>query len=682
VYTGRIDMGTGVETSFAQVVADELEVPFEAVTMVMGDTGVTPDQGKSTASSNSSRGAQPLRRAAAEARLFLLTLASERLQTPIEGLAVQDGVVRILANPAKSVTYGEVLEGRRFDRRLKVTVPQDGRGPQLDGTAPLKDRDFRYVGKSIPRRDVRGKVTATFPYVHTVRVPGMVHGRVVRPVSIDATLVSVDENSVRNVPGLIKIVRKGNFLGVVAEREEHAIQAASQLKAVWTGGKSIPDYTNISQWLRKAKQINTRTSNRGDVDAAFSRATQILKATYEWPVQNHGMIGPSCAVADVRPAQVTVWSGSQWVQQNRRDLAQFLGVPPETVRLIWVEASGSYGRLGCDDAAADAALLSQSVGRPVRVLWTRQDEHRWEPKSPGMVMELRGGIDGDGRVSAFDLEGWSPSHSTAEIGNFLAWRLVGGNPSWDRLSGGEGDHAYTFENNRTTGHYVEEMLRAIYLRAPGDIQHNFAIESFVDELAAEVKADPVDFRLRYLKDPDMIRVLETAAKKAGWQAQVSPRKPNRRSGIVAGRGVSCSSPRRCAAIADVEVDLDTGLVRVKKIVCALVCGRIVNPEGVRHQVQGALIQGVSRTLLEEVKFERGRVTNVDWRSYPILTVPDVPEIETVLIDQPDTDPTGLGELATIPAPAVIGNAIFNATGARLRKVPFTPDRVKVVLSQV
>jgi CO/xanthine dehydrogenase Mo-binding subunit len=408
-----------------------------------------------------------------------------------------------------------------------------------------------------------------------------------------------------------------------------------------------------------------------------------MKATYEWPVQNHAMIGPSCAVADVGASQVTIWSGSQWPQQTRRDLARLLDVPLENVRVVWAQASGSYGRLACDDAAADAALLSQAVARPVRVLWTREDEHGWEPKSPPMVFDLQAGIDRDGQVVAFDLEEWSPSHSTSEIGNFLAWRLVGGNPSWDRLSGGDGDHAYRFENNRSTGHYVEELLRAIYLRAPGAIQHNFAVESFIDELAAEVRVDPVEFRLRYLDDPDMTMILEAAAKKAEWQAQISPRPGTRASRIVTGRGVCCSSTeRQSAAIADVDVDLETGSVRVRKIVCAVVCGRIINPEGVRHQVQGALIQGVSRTLLEEVRLERGRVTNLDWRSYPILRFPAVPDIETVLIDQLDKDPTGLGELATIPAPAAIGNAIFNATGARLRRVPFTPARVKAALSRI
>lgn len=691
IYTGRIDMGTGVETAFAQVLADELEVPFESVDVVMGDTGLTPDQGKSTASSNLSRGLLPLRAAAAEARQMLLELAAERLQTPVAGLVARDGAVHVAAEPSRRMTYGTLVAGRRFDRRLKVTQPMarylgwdaprpDGRGPLLEATAPLKRRDFRYVGRSVPRRDVPTKVTGTHQYVHTVRVPRMVHGRVVRPPSIGATLARVDEGSVRNVPGLIQVVRIRNFLGVVAEREEQATRAAQQLKAQWQPASGpMPSSATVSQWLKQAKQIQAETRNRGDVDAAFARATNVLRATYEFPVQNHAMIGPSCAVADVRPGHVTVWSSSQWVQQTRRDLARMLDVPVETVRVIWREGSGSYGRQACDDAAADAAVLSRAVRRPVRVQWTRQDEHGWEPKSPPTVIDLRGAVDGQGHVLGLDEEVWSPSHSTGEVGNFLAWRLTGGHPGWDRLSGGEGGHQYNFENSRTTAHYVEEVLRAVYLREPGGIQNAFAVESFIDELAANAKVDPIEFRLRYMQDERAVRLLRIVSEKAGWQSHVSPRTPRPASGIVSGRGVS--SDRSVAAMADVDVNLDTGAVRVRRVVIAAWAGRIVNPEGMRHQVEGAFLQGLSRTLFEEVTFEGGRVTSLDWRGYPILRFPDVPVVETVLLDQEEVQFSGLGELATGPAPASIGNAIFDATGVRLRRVPFTPARVQAALAR-
>jgi CO/xanthine dehydrogenase Mo-binding subunit len=692
IYTGRIDMGTGIQTAFAQVLADELEVPYESVDVVMGDTGLTPDQGKSTGSSNINRGLLPLRAAAAEARQVLLELAGERLQTPVAGLVVQDGVVRVAADPGRQVTYGALLEGRRFDRRLKMTQPTarypgwdaprpDGRGPLLEGTAPLKTREFRYVGQSVPRRDVPAKVTGTHQYVHTVRVPGMVHGRVVRPPAIGATLVRVDERSVRNVPGLIQVVRVGNFLGVVAEREEQAMRAAQQLKAQWqAASRPMPNSTDVSQWLKAAKPIQTATRNRGDVDAAFARAPRVMRATYEWPVQNHAMLGPSCAVADVRPGQVTVWSSSQWVQQTRRDLARMLRVPVDDVRVIWREGSGSYGRQACDDAAADAAVLSHAVGRPVRVQWTRQDEHGWEPKSPPMVMDLRGAVDVQGDVLGFELETWSPSHSMAEVGNFLAWRLMGGHPGWDRLSGGEGAHEYQFENDRTIGHYVEEILRALYLRSPGGVQHTFAIESFIDELAADAGADPLEYRLRYLKDERAIRLMRAVADKARWQSQTPRRASRPTSGIVSGRGI-CFATRQAAAVADVDVNLDTGTIRVTRAFVSARCGRIVNPEGMRHQVEGAFLQGLSRALFEEVTFEGGRVTSIDWNTYPIMRFPDVPVVETVLLDEPEVASEGLGEIATDPAPAAVGNAAFHAAGIRLRQVPFTPARVKAALAR-
>jgi len=692
IYTGRIDMGTGVQTAFAQVLADELEVPYESVTIVMGDTGLTPDQGKSTASSNINRGLLPLRAAAAEARQVLLELAAERLKTPVAGLVVRDGVVRVAADPGRQATYGALLTGRRFDRRMKVTqatiqypgwdAPRtDGRGPLLEGTAALKTREFRYVGRSVPRRDVPAKVTGTHPYVHTVRVPGMVHGRVVRPPAIGATLVRVDEGSVRNVPGLIQVVRVRNFLGVVAERDEQAALAARQLKAQWRDASgSMPISTDAGRWLKAAKQIETATRNRGDVDAVFARAPRVLQASYQWPVQNHAMLGPSCAVADVRPGQITVWSSSQWVQQTRRDLARMLDVPVEDVRVIWSEGSGSYGRQACDDAAADAAVLSRAVGRPVRVQWTRQDEHGWEPKSPPMVMDLRGALDVRGHVLGFELETWSPSHSAAEVGNLLAWRLMGGHPGWDRLSGGEGNHAYEFENDRAIGHYVEEVLRAVYLRSPGGVQHTFAIESFIDELAAEAGADPLEFRLRHVKDERAIRLLRAVADAARWQTQTARRASRPTSGIVSGRGI-CFATRQAAAVADVDVNLDTGVIRVTRAFVSARCGRIVNPDGMRHQVEGAFLQGLSRTLFEEVAFGGGRVTSLDWTSYPILRFPDVPVVETVLLDEPDVTSEGLGEIATDPAPAAIGNAVFHAAGIRLRQVPFTPARVKAALAR-
>jgi nicotinate dehydrogenase subunit B len=677
VYTGRIDMGTGIETAFGQLVADELDVPFESVKIIMGDTDLTPDQGKSTASSNVSQGAPPLRIAAAEARRTLLKMAADRFKVSADDLEVANGVIRVRTAPSKRISYAELIGGRRFNTRLD---PKSEGGPRLK-----KSGELRVVGKSIPRVDVPAKVTATFRYVHNVRLPSMLHGRVLRPPKIGSSLAGFDESSVSSVPGVVKVVRKGNFLGVVAEREEHAIEAARLLKVEWTGGRTLPDYPDVYEAVRSSKLIKTDVvTNSGNVDSALAAATKVFQATYTYPVQLHGMLGPSCAVADVRQGRATIWSGSQWIQRDRRDLAKMLGIPVEDVHSIWVEASGSYGRLGCDDAAADAALLSQAVGRPVRVQWMRHDEHGWEPTSPAMTMDLRAGLDAQGRITAFDFQQWSQSHSRGESGNALAWRLAGGNADWERLSGGPYPPSYEFPNTRMLGHFVEELFRSIYLRAPGRIQGNFAIESFLDEIAAERKMDPVEFRRLHIKDATVLRVLDAAVQKAGWQSRPSPRstpRPNAAGqSVLTGRGIAFGEhgpETRATIIADVEVDRTSGRVRVSKIVIAVSCGRIVNPQGLRHQIQGAVLQGVSRTLFEAVKFDRSHVTSLDWRTYPVLTFADVPDIETVLVDQPDTESAGAGELSTIPVAAALGNAIFDATGVRLRQIPFTPERIKI-----
>lgn len=679
VYTGRVDMGTGVRTSFAQVIADELDVTFESIGLVMGYTDRTPDQGKTTASNNSGRGQQPLIRAAAEARQILLKMAADRWEIPAERLTVQDGVIRMQGDALRKISYGELIGGKQFNAKLEVKDLGDNWGPLLSGSAPLKTGNFRYVGQSLPRVDVAAKVTGTFPYVHNVRFPGMVHGRTVRPPSIGATLLSVDESSVAGVPGLIKVVRKGNFLGVVTQREEQAIAAARQLKATWSESQQLP--ADEFEWMRSAPPIKTNATNKGDFDAALARAAQMLKATYKLPVQNHAMIGPSCAVADVREGEATFWSGSQWIQGNRRDLAQLLGLPAEKVHGIWVGGSGCYGRLICDDAAADAALLSQAVGKPVRVQWSREEEHIWEPKSPPTLIDMQAGLDSNGNVIAFSLEGWSPSHSTGEAGNFLAWRLVGTNPGHDRLSGGPVGHLYSFENDRRIVHYVPEIFRACTLRGPGDYQTDFAVESFMDELAFAAKADPVEFRLRHFKDPDCIALLQALAKKAGWQPRSSPRKHDSNAHVVTGRGICHGTPGKVTgAVVDVEVNRETGKVRVLKATVAATCGRIINPESMKHQLQGAFLQGMSRCLLEGVKFDRAQSTSTDWRSYPILTFPEIPQVDTVLIDQPGVDSTGVGEVGSVPTGAAIANAIFDATGVRLREIPLLPERIKTALA--
>ena len=684
VYTGRIDMGTGVETAWGQMVAEELDVAFQQVKMVMGDTGLTPDQGKSTASNGVSLGAQPLRTAAAEARQALFRLASTHLKAPLSELVVKDGIVSVVGDSSRQTSYGELIGGRQFDIQLKVNANLT-RGPQVEGTARLKSPNkYTIVGQSVPRVDIPAKVTTSFKYVQDVRVPGMLHGRVIRPQGVGASLISLDEDSVRHVPGLVKVVRKADFVGVVAEREEHAIQAARNLKVTWSNTSAFPEYKDLYAATRKAPLLETQVGeDKGDVESALAGAAVSLKATYEYPYQLHAMLGPSCAVADVQKDQATIWSGSQWPQGDRRDLAQMLGMPTEKVHLKWVEASGSYGRLGCDDATADAALLSQTVGRPVRVQWMRHDEHGWEPVSPAMVMDLRAGLDVKGNVVAWDFEHWTSSHATGESGNFLAWRLLGTAPGHGRLSGGPGQSSYVFPNNRLVAHFVEPMLRAIYLRGPGRVQNNFANESFMDELAAAINIDPVEFRLRHLQDSRSIEVLKACAKTAAWETRPSPRQGMGGPVLARGRGVAIgehSQGQRAAIIVEVEVNRGTGEVRIQRAVIASYCGLIINPDGLRNQIEGAVIQTFSRVLLEELKFDRSKVTSLDWNSYPILRFPEVPDLEVILINDLDAPPSGAGELAVVPIASAISNAIFDATGVRLRRVPFTAERVREALS--
>lgn len=680
LFTGKVELGTGVQTALSQVAAEELEVRVDRITVVQGDTDRSPDQGYTVGSKSISHGAPQVRAAAAEARAALLDLAAAKLGAPVDRLTVQDGVVSAQGDAAKRVTYGELIGGRRFDRAVS-TPPR------------TKRRDaYRLVGTSVPRVDIPTKVAGTHVYVHNVRVPGMLHGRVVRPPSVGATVMRVDENSVRGLPGTVKIIRKGSFVGVVAEREEQAIAAAHALKVTWQETPGLPEREKLGDWLRTSGTTDKQLTSVGDPSAGLAGAAKTLHATYQWPFQMHGSIGPSCGVADVRGDKATVWAGSQGVFGLRDALASLLSLKPDDIRVIFAEASGCYGHNGVDDAAADAAILSQAVGKPVRVQWMRHDEHVWEPKGPAMLMDVRGGLDARGTVVAWDYNVWTPTHSTrprSEAGNLLAGQLIG-HPMKFAHSGGDRNapHTYVFPNDRVLVHWVPTSpIRPSALRGLGAPQNTFANESFMDELAALAGADPLAFRLTHLKDPRARAVLEAAAQRAGWQARPSPRPgAATKGGVVRGRGLAFvqyeNDTGYAAMVSDVEVDRATGAVRVTRVVVAHDCGLIVNPDGVRNQVEGNVIQAISRTLKEEVLFDRARITSVDWGSYPILTFPELPdEVEVVLIDRPDQPSVGAGEPATCPVPAAIANAVFDATGARLRSVPFTPDRVKAVLDR-
>ncbi len=674
VLTGKVELGTGVSTSLRQIVADELDCSFEKIHWVQGDTANTVDQAPTFGSQTIKRGGGQLRQAAAEAKTTLLSLAAARLGVPVETLTVNQGVVSAGATGKSKVTYAELLGGSTFNKEITGKIK------------PKSPSEHKLVGKSLPRVDIPGKVTGEHVYLQDLRVVGMLHGRAIRPSSVGAKLTAVDEASVKSIPGLVKVVVKGNFAGVVCEREEQAIRAARQLKITWHKAPSLPAMSELSNTLRKIPSTDRAPANAGDVDTALAGAAKTLNATFHWPYQLHASMGPSCAVADVKGDAATIWSATQGAHQLRPTIAQLVGIAPANVRVIYVEAAGCYGHNAADDAAADAALLSQAVGKPVRVQWMRHDEHAWEPLGPAMVMEVRGGLDAQGNIVAWDFHGWTPTHSSrpnGSAGSLLAGQLADMASGKPNQSGADrnANHTYNFINNRVMVHWLSSSpLRASALRGLGSPQNTFANESFMDELAAAAGADPVEFRLRYLTDPRAKAVLEAAAQKSGWPNRPAPSQ----AGLKSGRGVAYVRYDRTeayvAAVADVEVNPADGQVRVTRVVVVHDCGLIINPDGLRNQIEGNVIQAISRTLKEEVKFDRAMVTSLDWRLYPILRFPEIPEVIIELIDRPDQPSVGAGEPANSAIPAAIANAFFDATGARLRTVPFTSERVKAALS--
>ena len=678
VMTGKVELGTGVSTSLRQIVAEELDYPFEKINWIQGDTANTVDQAPTFGSQTIKRGGSQLRQAAAEAKAALLSLASERLGMPIEQLAVSQGVISAQGDAKKTVSYVDLLGGQQFNREVTGKLK------------PKSTSTYNIVGKPVPRIDIPFKAAGVHIYMQNLRIPGMLHGRPVRPPQLGAKLVRVDESSVKDISGFVKVVVKGNFVGVVCEREEQAIRAARDLKVTWDGPQTLPPMSELYATLRKIPSNDRESAKTGDVEGALAGAAKTFNATYQWPFQLHASIGPSCGVAHVRDGEATIWSGTQGAHQLRPTIAQLLGISAANIRVVFVEASGCYGHNGADDAAADAALLSQVVGKPVRVQWMRHDEHGWEPLGPAMVMDVRGGVDSQGNVVAWDYQVWTPTHSSrpnGSPGSLLAGSLAGMSAGKPNQSGADrnANHTYNFQNNRVMVHWLNSSpIRASALRGLGSPQNTFANESFMDELATGAGVDPLEFRLRHLVDPRAKAVLEAAAKRAGWTNRPSPQKVGQGERARSGRGVAFVQYDRTeayvAAVAEVEVNQADGQVRVKRVVVAHDCGLIINPDGLRNQIEGNVIQATSRTLKEEVKFDSSMVTSLDWTSYPILRFSEIPEVVVEPINRPDQPAVGAGEATTSAIPAAIGNAIFDATGARLRTIPFTPDRVKAAFS--
>ncbi len=676
VYSGKVDLGTGVATALRQIVAEELDVPLASVDLVQGDSMLTPDQGKTWGSLTIQIGGMQLRNAAATAKGALIDEAAKRLGVEKAALRVSDGVVTA---GGKRTTYAELIGGKSFALKLDHSKPAQPKDP----------RDHRIVGKPVPRVDIPDKMMGRFTYIQDFRVPGMLHGRVVRPPALGATLESVDEGSVKNVAGLVQVVREGNFLGVVARSEWGAIKAAEQIKATWSKWEGLPEQEKLFGHVRATKvEKDDITSNVGNTAEAMTQGTRKLAATYDFAIHTHGSIGPSCAVAEFKDGKLTSWSASQATHDLRKQLAEMFGMPVENVRCIYLEGSGCYGRNGHEDAAGDAALLAKAVGRPVRVQWSRADEHGWDPKGPPTLMDLRASLDAAGNVTAWESEFYIPQQTAGSFMVPLTPATLANLPQKGDIAPGNifqnSAIPYKFANIKTVCHRLESTpFRPSWIRTPGRMQNTYANECFMDELAAAAGADPIEFRLRYLDPNDRrgIEVLERLKALAKWETRRSPQVGG--GNIASGRGVSYVKYELArtyvGVVADVEVDRPTGKIRVSRIFMTHDCGQIINPDGLRNQIDGNILQTISRTLIEELKFDRSMVTSLDWASYPILTFPDIPEIVVELINQPNAPPWGAGEPSAAVVPSAISNAVFDATGVRLRSIPYTPDKVKAAM---
>jgi CO/xanthine dehydrogenase Mo-binding subunit len=702
-FTGKAEIGQGMSIAQTQLIAEQLSVPLDRVTLIYCDTALTPDQGVTSGSQSSPANFnhKNLAQAAATAREALCRMASAHLGVVVDQLTAADGIISVKSDPSKKVGYGELVAGKKLNLAVD---PKAKRKPANEWTV---------LGKPIQRADIPEVVTGKFEFVHNVRLPNMLHGRVVRPPTVGATVVSVDESSVRDLPGVVKVVVKKNFVGVVAEKQWQAVQAAKELKVTWTPGAGLPSQAKFYEYLREQPARDTLMVASPDVQEKLSGAATVVQATYYHPYQMHGSVGSSCAVADVAGDKATIWSPTQGVWPLRSAAAMILGLKPEHVRVIFRRGSGCYGLNGADTVSFDAALLSQAVAKPVRVQLSRQDEMAWENYGFAFVIDQRAGLDAQGNIVCWDYESWYPSLGNrpgyTNPGNVITGMLAGfpyqefvprspapepkeynnrSNAVPSYVAGCIGDECEgtgKIKTARVLAHNVKSHFPTGPLRSPQRLQNTFAHECFMDEVAKQAKMDPVDYRLRHLSDSRLIAVLNAAAKQANWQARPSPKSGTAKSGIVTGHGVACVSYEGdngyCAMIVEVEVNQDSGSIAVKRIVAAGDCGPISNPDGLKNQFEGGALHGMSRALLEEVTWDDQKVTSIDWRSYRSLPLGfDIPKIETVLINRPDQPATGAGETAITVIGAAIGNAVSDATGARLRQIPFTPERVKASLN--
>ena len=702
-YAGKCDFGQGFATVQHQLIAEELSVPIERVSMLICDTAITPDQGVSSGSLAHpvQFGNTAMRKALATAREALFQMAADQMRVPMGQLSVRDGVISVTGDANRRVSYGALVGGKKF-------------AIALNPNARVKDvKDYTVLGTNVPRYDIPGKMTGEFQYVHHVRVPGMLHGKVVRPPNVGAKLVSVNEDSIKGMAGNPKVVVKRDFVGVVADTEWTAQQAALSLNVTWSAGKALPAQATLYEFMRRQPSRDAFIVRAADVDEKLRASAKVLSATYYHPFQAHGSLGTACAVADFRgtgeTGSATIWAASQGVYPLRDTAATVLGLPRPNVRVIFVEGSGCYGINAVDTVALDAGLMSQAVGKPVRVQLSRKDDLiAGENFGPAYVIDMKGGIDTAGNIQALDYEAWTFSKGGRPTGaspaNIPTGELAGfslapfaptatptipaafsnnsnaatayGTGTVGAASGGTG----TVRSERVLVHTVESPFFTGPLRSPNRLQNTFANESFMDELAAAAKADPVEYRLRHLADRRLAECVRQVASAYGWDARPSPIAGNRGTGVQPGRGLACclyeGNNGYCAMVALVEVNQTTGEVKVLRIVTTQDSGPISNPDGIKNQMEGGALQGMGRALYEEIKWNSTRLTSVDWRAYKSYAFGSwVPEMISVPINVPDVPQMGAGECTITCAAAAIANAIFDATGARIRKVPFSPENV-------
>jgi nicotinate dehydrogenase subunit B len=692
-YFGKMDMGHGLHVAIGQIVAEELDVPFKSVKVFMADTATSVNQGGASGSTGIQLGGKQMRMAAAEARRVLVEMAAASLSIPADRLTVNDGVVSAADDKSKSITYAQLIGGQYFNVQLDWNK-QYGNALYAPGKAqPKKPSEHRIVGQPIKREDIAPKVFCQEDFCTDVKVPDMVHGRMIRPAVAGAIPVKVDDSAIKEIPG-VKVVWQKGFLGVVADKEWDAIQAAGKLKVEWSAQEPpFPEQASLFDHIRKASVRKRMVEQQnGDVDAAFKTAAKVIEADYEWPFQSHASMGPACSLVEIKDGKVTCWSGTQKSHFVQNGLASLLQVPVDKVHVIFKPGPGSYGRNDADDCAMDAAVLAQAVGRPVRLQYMRDQGTGWDPKGPASTHKAKAGLNAAGEVIAYEFTSKAFSRVDVDTNGGKPPDTLTGQTLGVALKSGDGfgvpAESYAVDNKRLAWETIPPLLdrasplRTSHLRDPVGPQIHFASESFIDELAAAVNADPIEFRLRHIKEPRDIAMIKAAAQNANWETRPSPRR-DQTGTKVSGRGIAYAQRNgtRVAVIAEVDVDRTTGKIWARKFTVAHDCGQIINPDGLVKCIEGNIVQGVSRALWEEVTFDRNAVTSVDWVTYPILDITETPgQVDVVLINHPEIAPSGAGEPSIRPVAAAIANAIFDATGVRIRRVPFSPERVKAALS--